>query len=77
MEQPRICQIPVSTSECEDKRYTHCVDCPHHEKCDMYWVSELWTKENKLNGKNSLLIGYLDFIFFTIYYQWYVKTQHR
>ena len=53
--EPRICKIPVSKSECEDKRITHCIDCPYHEKCDYYWVSELWLAENKKYGKNSLL----------------------
>lgn len=55
----KICKIPVSTNECEDKRYKHCSDCPHCESCDMSWVSELWINENKLNGKDSLLGPFL------------------
>ncbi len=54
MEEPKVCQIPVSRNECEDAR-RKCSECPYKDKCDMYWVSELWTKENKLNKKDSLL----------------------
>ena len=57
--EPRICRIPVSTSECEDKRYKKCKDCPHYSECDMGWVSELWISENKQNGKDSLLGPFL------------------
>lgn len=51
----KICNIPVDKSQCEDKRITHCIDCPYHEQCDFYWVADLWSKENKQFGKDSLL----------------------
>lgn len=55
--EPRICQIPVPRAECEDLRLK-CSECPNKDNCDTLWISELWTKENKLNGKNSLLGPY-------------------
>lgn len=51
---PRICKIPVNRSECEEARLK-CSECINNSKCDCYWISELWTKENKLNGKDTLL----------------------
>lgn len=51
---PRICHIPVNKAECEDAR-RKCSECPHKDICDYFWISELWTKENKLNGKDTLL----------------------
>lgn len=58
MENPKICQIPVSVSECEEAR-RKCSECPYRDDCDMYWVSDLWIKENKLNKKDSLLGPFL------------------
>lgn len=55
MENVKICQIPVPVSECEDKRYKSCEECPQKGACDMSWVSALWIGENKLNKKDSLL----------------------
>lgn len=54
---PRICNIPVPRSDCEDAR-RKCSECPHASICDCAWISELWTKENKLNGKDTLLGPY-------------------
>lgn len=51
---PRICRIPVPQNDCEEAR-RKCSECPHKEICDCAWISELWTKENKLNGKDTLL----------------------
>lgn len=48
------CKIPVSRSDCEDKRIK-CIDCIHKDQCDYFWISQLWEKENKLLGKDSLL----------------------
>ena len=53
----KICKIPVPRSECEEMR-RKCSECPHNENCDMYWISELWTAENKKFGKDSLLGPY-------------------
>ena len=51
---PRICKIPVPRSECEDLRI-QCDNCKNNQICDYYWVSKLWIKENKINGKDTLL----------------------
>lgn len=53
----KVCKIPVSRQECEDKRQK-CSECIHNNECDMYWISELWTAENKKFGKDSLLGPY-------------------
>lgn len=58
MEIVKVCSIPVPVSQCEEAR-RKCSECPFKDSCDMYWVSDLWTKENKLNGKNSLLGPFL------------------
>lgn len=50
----KICKIPVPKMDCEDAR-RKCIDCPYHQDCDYFWVSELWIAENKKYGKNSLL----------------------
>lgn len=50
----KICKIPVPQSQCEDAR-RKCSECPYKDDCDCLWISELWTKENKLNKKDSLL----------------------
>lgn len=54
---PRICQIPVDRVDCEDAR-RKCSECPYKNMCDCAWISELWMKENKLNGKDTLLGPY-------------------
>ena len=51
---PRICNIPVSKSLCEDER-KKCSECMYKDTCDYFWISNLWANENKLNGKDTLL----------------------
>lgn len=36
----KLCKIPVTRSECEDKRQK-CSECQYNTNCDMYWISEL------------------------------------
>lgn len=50
----KVCKIPVSRIECEEKRIK-CSECPYRDNCDMFWISELWTAENKKSGKDTLL----------------------
>ena len=52
--EPITCKIPVNSSECELLK-RKCAECPYKDECDMFWVSELWIKENKVNKKDSLL----------------------
>lgn len=52
--EPRICKIPVPQNDCEQAR-RKCSECPYNIDCDYFWISELWSKENKLNGKDTLL----------------------
>lgn len=49
-----ICRIPVTKLDCEEAR-RKCPECPYKDSCDYFWVAKLWEKENKLNGKDTLL----------------------
>lgn len=53
----KLCKIPVAKADCEDKR-RKCSECPFAAECDCAWISDLWMKENKRYGKDSLLGPY-------------------
>lgn len=54
MSEIRLCKIPVDRKDCEEAR-RKCSECPYKDQCDYFWISELWTAENKTFGKATLL----------------------
>lgn len=53
-ENVKKCKIPLEPIYCERLK-KKCKSCECRDKCDYYWISELWEAENKKKGNNTTL----------------------
>lgn len=50
----KTCAIPLEPMYCE-RLSKKCESCAYKDKCDYYWVADIWEKDNKKQGDNSTL----------------------
>ena len=54
MEKAYVCKIPLEPTHCE-RISKKCESCEYKDKCDYYWVADIWEKDNKKQGDNITL----------------------